>query len=253
MPWGSRRPLLAAQGSLARPRAPWCRMAGAQENTKIYCIIVILAILGILVIVIVAGSNWRSDQGYGPILKRCQGYLILLVVVVLLISWSYVHKLHITHCILHLAYCTLHITLCTHYTHYTLHTLHIALCTHCTHCRSLDHGCTHPAPHCQAGAVLHTLITCYPSNLHQSTQLNHRKCKWMANEGSENIAPNGTGQYWWWAIIAEIFVNQVSGGCRRNCLHLSDKIPLRFPSFFLLENFKCWSYLWCKAYSFWTK
>ena len=139
--------------------------------------------------------------------------------------WSLDHMC--TNCILHIAYCTLHIVRC------TLHSAHITHITHCTHCRSLDHGCTHPAPHCQAGAVLHTLITCYPSNLHQSTQLNHRKCKWMANEGSENIAPNGTGQYWWWAIIAEIFVNQVSGGCRRNCLHLSDKIPLRFPSFFL--------------------
>ena len=159
--------------------------------------------------------------------------------------WSLDHMC--TNCILHIAYCTLHIVRC------TLHAAHITHITHCTHCRSLDHGCTHPAPHCQAGAVLHTLITCYPSNLHQSTQLNHRKCKWMANEGSENITPNGTGQYWWWAIIAEIFVNQVSGGCRRNCLDLSDKIPLRFPSFFLLENFKCWSYLWCKAYSFWTK
>ena len=149
--------------------------------------------------------------------------------------------------------------ICAQIAYYTLHcTLHIVRCTlhaaHITHIADLfDRGCTHPAPHCQAGAVLHTLITCYPSNLHQSTQLNHHKCKWMANEGSENIAPNGTGQYWWWAIIAEIFVNQVSGGCRRNCLHLSDKIPLRFPSFFLLENFKCWSYLWCKAYSFWTK
>ena len=136
--------------------------------------------------------------------------------------WSLDHMC--TNCILHIAYCTLHIVRC------TLHSAHI---THCTHCRSLDHGCTHPAPHCQAGAVVHTLITCYPSNLHQSTQLNHRKCKWMANEGSETIAQNGTGQYWWWAIIAKIFANQVSGGCRRHCLHLSDKIPLGFPPFFL--------------------
>ena len=219
MPWGSRRPLLAAQGSLARPRAPWCRMAGAQENTKIYCILVIFVILAIRANVLVAGSNWRCDQGYGPFLKRCQGYLILLVVVVLLISWSYVHKLHITHCILHLAPCTLHIA---HITHCILHTLPI--------CWSLVHPLGPTLPSRCSRPHLDHLLSFKPSSIHptQSSQVQMNGKSRLRKYCSKWDRP-----YWWWAIIAKIFANQVSGGCRRNCLHLSDKIPLGFPPFFL--------------------
>ena len=129
------------------------------------------------------------------------------------------YKLHITHCILHLAPCTLHIA---HITHCILHTLPI--------CWSLVHPLGPTLPSRCSRPHLDHLLSFKPSSIHptQSSQVQMNGKSRLRKYCSKWDRP-----YWWWAIIAKIFANQVSGGCRRNCLHLSDKIPLGFPPFFL--------------------